>query len=213
MNELIEKLYFDGFILYPIDKSERVVSECIETIKEISVNNIKDGYFLEKHNDNASDLRPSVKEYSECFTQFYLATGITTFLEEFLSYKTDISTLQLRGAYSGSSYLGWHRDTHRYTNEDKVHGNIPPIFKSIFYPKLHEQEARPTLQVNNGSHIRYFNSKIIDLGLPRTPFVKKTKVYESNDHALVFNTALLHSVLGVSGSPIFRMIASFVKSE
>lgn len=211
MEELKEKLFFEGFVLFPIDKNNSVVRDCIETIENISKNKIKEGYLLEKYSETASDLKPSVHDYNSNFSNLFEAVGINDFLESFLYYKPIISTLQLRAAYSGSSYLGWHRDTHRYNNEDRVHGNVPPIHKSIFYPKLHNGKARPTLQVNNGSHIRYFKSKFIDLIIPRTFLTKKTNVYESNDYILVFNTGLLHSVLGVNGEPIFRLIASFKK--
>lgn len=210
-SNLFEELYFNGFVLYPIDINNHNIKDTIENIKEISLGNLKDGFFLEEHMGTASDLKPSVKKYSPVFENFYSVSGVNNFLEEYLKYSIKITTLQLRGAYDGSSYLGWHRDTHYYTNEDQVHGNVPPIHKSIFYPKLHDKKARATLEVVKGSHISYSNNKLIDLGLPRTPLKKKVKVYESNNSALIFNTSLLHAVLPVKGSPIYRMIASFDK--
>tara|TARA_Y100000389_G_scaffold205113_1_gene263385 strand:- start:9814 stop:10467 length:654 start_codon:yes stop_codon:yes gene_type:complete len=208
--ELFANLHFEGFILYPVDSKSEIVTHCVSQIKAISEGEIKDGYQLEKHLEFSSNLRPSVKDYDPKFEEFYSEIGVTSFLEDYLNYEPKISTLQLRGAYSGSSYLSWHRDTHFYSNAEEPSGNIPPIFKSIFYPNLHGSDPRDTLHVSNGSHLRYFKNKNTDLLLPRTPLFKRTKVSESNDYVLVFNTSILHAVLPVKGLPIFRMIASFV---
>jgi hypothetical protein len=88
--------------------------------KKISENNIKEGYQLEAHNEFASNLRPSVKDYDPKLELFYKEVGVVDLLESFLKYKVEISTLQLRGAYSGSSYLSWHRDTHYYKGAETL---------------------------------------------------------------------------------------------
>mgnify|MGYP001158785729 CR=1 FL=1 len=216
--DLFNKLHFNGFILYPIDKTNKLVDYCINEIKNVSEEKIKEGFFLNRDaavgkQGLSADLKPSVFEYDKNLVNFYTEIGVVDFLEEFQNFRPEISALQLRGAYDGSSYLGWHRDTHYYSNSKEPSGNVPPIFKSIFYPNLHGNSPRPTLHASNGSHLRYFNTKYVDLMIPRTPLFKRTKVYESNDYVLVFNTSILHAVLPVSGPPIFRMIASFKSPE
>jgi len=212
--DLFEELHFNGFVLFPIDKNNKLVNYCLNEIKNVSEEKIKEGFYLDRgaavgKEGLAADLKPSVFEYDQNLEKFYTEIGVVEFLEEFQNFKSGIATLQLRGAYDGSSYLSWHRDTHYYSNAKEPSGNVPPIFKSIFYPNLHGNSPRPTLHVSNGSHLRYFKNKYLDLMIPRTPFFKKTKVFESNDYVLVFNTSILHAVLPVSGPPIFRMIAAF----
>lgn len=207
------ELHFNGYTIFPIDSESDIVKHCVSEIKKVSENNIKEGYQLEAHNEFASNLRPSVKDYDPKLELFYKEVGVVDLLESFLKYKVEISTLQLRGAYSGSSYLSWHRDTHYYKGAESPSGNVPPIFKCIFYPNLHNGDGRDTLHVSTGSHLRYFKNKSVDLSIPRTPFFKREKVSESNSSVLVFNTSILHAVLPVNGDPIFRMIASFVNSK
>jgi len=207
------ELHFNGYTIFPIDSDSDIVKHCVSEIKKVSENNIKEGYQLEAHNEFASNLRPSVKDYDPKLELFYKEVGVVDLLESFLKYKVEISTLQLRGAYSGSSYLSWHRDTHYYKGSESPSGNVPPIFKCIFYPNLHNGDGRDTLHVSTGSHLRYFKNKSVDLSIPRTPFFKREKVSESNSSVLVFNTSILHAVLPVNGDPIFRMIASFVNSK
>ena len=55
---------------------------------------------------------------------------------------TKINTVQLRAAFEGSSYLSWHRDTHKYNGEKNVAGNIPPLFKAIYYPHIYVDKPR-----------------------------------------------------------------------
>lgn len=211
--QLLNDLHFNGYVLLPVDSDSDIVKHCVSEIKKISENNIKEGYYLEKHNENAVNLRPSVKDYDPKFESFYKEVGVINLLESFLNYKIDIHTLQLRGALSGSSYLSWHRDTHYYKGAEIPSGNVPPIYKCIFYPNLHGEEDRNTLHVSSGSHLRYFKNKFVDLSIPRTPFFKREKVSESNSKVLVFNTSILHAVLPVNGNAIFRMIAAFVKAN
>ena len=172
--DLFEKLHFDGFVLFPIDNKNELVNYCINEIKNVSEEKIKEGFYLDRDaavgkEGLAADLKPSVFEYDQNLEKFYTEIGVVDFLEEFQNFKSSIATLQLRGAY-GLSYLSWHRDTHYYSNAKAPSGNVPPIFKSIFYPNLHGNSARPTLHVSNGSHLRYFKNKNVDLMVPRTPF-------------------------------------------
>lgn len=204
-----EKLYFQGFLHLDIDDKNKDVIEVNNLIQEIDNNNIKSGFSMEEKYDNSADLRPNILDYDDSFKNICESVGVIDLLSEYLSYKPSISVSQLRAAYEGSSYLSWHRDTHKYNNEAEVAGNTPPIFKAIYYPHISNSKPRNTLRVSSGSHMRYYNSKILDLTFPKILNSKKVDIQESSSKILIFNTALLHSVLAVKGKPIYRLITSF----
>ncbi len=208
-NIYLDQLYFDGFLKFKIDPKNSDLRNINEIIKSIENGNIKEGFSMESKYDRSADLRPSTIEYDASFSKVCESIGVIDILNEYLKYKTKPTTVQLRAAYEGSSYLSWHRDTHKYKNDATTVGNVPPVFKAIYYPHISNNKPRATLRVSSGSHLRFFNSKIVDLTVPRLLFNKKVDIQEANDTILIFNTGLLHSVLSVKGTPIYRLITSF----
>lgn len=206
---LIENLYFDGFIHFDIDSNNSDIKKINDIVKNINNGEIKEGFSMESKYDRSADLRPTTVDYDNAFSNLCISLGVTSLLAEYLKYEPEINTVQLRAAFEGSSYLSWHRDTHKYNGEKNVAGNIPPLFKAIYYPHIYVDKPRSTLRVSAGSHLRYSSSKFFDINLPKLMTRKKVDIKESSDKILIFNTGLLHSVLSVKGPPIYRLITSF----
>ena len=45
--DLFEELHFNGFVLFPIDKNNKIVNHCLNEIKNVSLEKIKEGEFTD----------------------------------------------------------------------------------------------------------------------------------------------------------------------
>ena len=136
-------------------------------------------------------------------------SGVPNLIKESLGYNLYLAHMQIRIAdpfppgQEKRSYMEWHRDTHFYN--DELHGNAPPDYKLIYYPKFNDDEN--SLMVAQSTHLRILpnrqqdyqqlrNSKIITMGT-------------STDEYLFFNTSMFHSTLPAHQNGTMRVIYNF----
>lgn len=165
---------------------------------------------------DSSDFRPSPVMHSEHFVQTLFDNSIIDTLNDIVGSR-DLTLIhcQLRAVHGNSnvSYMPWHRDTY-FSNGNWI-GNTPPVHKIIVYfdgPTKNE----PRLHIIPGSHRKMFDDHDMDVKRYSAEIEagKYETVYSSHDHALLFNTALLHSVIPERSSPgSIRIIYSFATQE
>ena len=105
----------------------------------------------------------------------------------------------------GKAYLKWHRDAY-FHNSSKV-GNLPPVYKLIYYPNFHLKPAKQ-IEISKGSNRRNFDNRYIDF--INNFFFKKKKINSNKHQFIIFDTTIFHRVFqekNKSGS--FRLIYTF----
>lgn len=158
------------------------------------------------------DFRESAPEFDSTFIDVLFDSGVPDLLEE-MTNSNDLTLIHCQLRHVGgvnSSYMDWHRDTYLDRNQEWV-GNTPPVQKVMVYP-THGRDPEDRLHIVPTSHRRMFDQPDMDV----TAFNHLNMmgaagtIRSSDEHALVFNTALLHSVVPeshVDGST--RVIYSF----
>ena len=63
--DLFEELHFNGFVLFPIDKNNKIVNHCLNEIKNVSEEKIKEGFFLDR--DAAVGKEGLAADLKHCF--------------------------------------------------------------------------------------------------------------------------------------------------
>jgi len=206
-----EELYFNGFIRGAFDQNKNLF-RCVDVVKEIVKKNIKENFTLEKKYESSLDLRPNVFSYDNSFIDILFDNDIHNMVCESAGVELFLAHIQLRIAYPSSkrTYINWHRDTHSYNN-DKTTGNVPPIFKLIWYPNL-GHKSTPQLKLVKSSNNFIFGSKLFDLIYAR--LVSSTTIFSNNAGFLFFNTSMLHKAVSpLSKEGSVRIIYSFVRKE
>lgn len=171
--------------------------------------NLKEGYELVSKYPHTKDLRPNVYTYDPVFVEILIENDVPELLKKATGQDLVLSHVQLRVAYpTPGGYMEWHRDTHFYNGDSKAIGNVPPVHKIIYYPKVDIEEG--TLEILPGSNIGYAKNKADDMGQVRKRKKEVVKLNNSNDNFLLFNTFALHSTLP-TGNPkgALRLIYSF----
>jgi len=208
---LKEKMYIYGYLIKGFnDKSSIIYLE--ELIKNISNNNIKSGFTLEEKYKYSLDLRPNVFSYDEVFMNILFDNNIPGFINKATGLNLYLAHIQFRISYPSSkgSYTDWHRDTHFYNNHE-ITGNMPPVYKLIYYPTLGRKNTRQ-LGIINGSHNFIFNSKLMDMLYAR--ITKPIIISSDSDSFIFFNTSMLHKAINpVLGDGSVRIIYSFARKE
>jgi hypothetical protein len=209
---LKENLHINGYFLKNFDDSQSV-DRLDGVIDNILSGNLKSGFSLKEKYKNSLDLRPNVFSHDEAFIDVLFDNNIDKLINEVIGINLYLSHIQLRIAYPSSgngSYTGWHRDTHFYNNHDIV-GNIPPVYKLIYYPMLSDKET-PQLKIIDGSHNFIFNHRVVDKLYAK--LAKSITISSSKGRFLFFNTSMYHRAVNSiidHGSP--RLIYSFVREE
>ena len=151
-------------------------------------------------------------KYDDVFMNILFDNNIHKMINKATGVNLYLAHIQLRIAYPSSKggYIKWHRDTHFYNNH-AITGNIPPVYKLIYYPTLGEQETRQ-LGIINGSHNFIFNSKLMDMLYAR--IAKPTIISSDSDSFVFFNTSMLHKAINpvLDGGSV-RLIYSFAREE
>jgi hypothetical protein len=158
------------------------------------------------------DLRPNVFSYDEVFMNILFDNNIHKMINKATGVNLYLAHIQLRIAYPSSKggYIKWHRDTYFYNN-CAIIGNIPPVYKMIYFPTLGEQETRQ-FGIINGSHNFIFNSKLMDMLYAR--IAKPTIISSDSDSFVFFNTSMLHKAINpVLDDGSVRLIYSFAREE
>ena len=153
------EFYINGYHLAKFANSENIRN--IKSIfKNILVGNLKEGFKMESKYDSTLDLRPDVFSYDSVFLSLLMENDIPNLLKKLGLFEYTLAHIQLRAVNaSPKSYTGWHRDTHFYGGQ--VVGNIPPVFKIIYYPNLQKGKSAQ-LRIIPGSHLRIFQSSKAD---------------------------------------------------
>jgi len=205
---LKETLHINGYFLKNFDDNQSV-DRLNNVIDNILNGNLKSDFSLKEKYKNSLDLRPNVFSYDEIFIDVLFDNSIDKLINEATGINLYLSHIQLRIAYQSSnkiSYAGWHRDTHFYNNHNII-GNIPPVYKLIYYPMMDGIDS-PQLKIIDGSHHFIFNNKVADKLY--SSLAKSTSISSSNSRFLFFNTSLFHRAVNPNtdkGSP--RLIFSF----
>jgi hypothetical protein len=204
---LVESFYLDGYVWLPLKKSE-VTTAFLDCVARLSSGPLRPGFEWKEKYAHTRDLRPNVYSYDDLFIDLLVDNDIAQIIRD-LHGPTELSHIQLRHSYPGTSYQAWHRDTYIY--DGNLVGNLPPVFKLIIYPTFGIQ-AEERLYVKPGSHRRMYYSGSKDLA--QVPIGRTDTIRSSDGHFLLFDTAVLHHVVpecSTEGS--IRIIYSFCRES
>tara|TARA_R110002020_G_scaffold180803_2_gene375454 strand:+ start:338 stop:1072 length:735 start_codon:yes stop_codon:yes gene_type:complete len=172
--------------------AHRKFMKCLEDISE---NNLKKGFTLEEKYPSTADLRPNAHEYDESIIDVLFESDVPHVLKNLLGQEMYLYLAQVRQSYymgeEQQSYMSWHRDTHLYDG-GKMSGNIPPVYKIIFYPNLTGREQK-CLMYCRGSHLRITPNKELDhsqINQENTVIANSSNIAYS-----LFNTSGLHHAI------------------
>ena len=191
MDDLAAQQYFNGISLhqFPETTTFERFSNCL---RDVYNNNLKAGFTLKQKYYSTADLRPFAYKYDESLLDILFETGIPDIFKKALGHNMFLSLIQIRQSYyyeSASPYMPWHRDTYRYDEELPV-GNIPPVYKIIYYPKFSENQSHQCLLFCVGSHMRVSRNKTSDYSQIEQSNV--LSVLNSKKDFVLFNTAAFH---------------------
>lgn len=186
-----EDYYYNGYVHQEFENKPAIAKFVSFLTGLRDEKNLKDGFTWHEEYKDTVDLKPNPYTYDPQILDFVFEQNIPQVIEKQTGY-TDLvlGDIAIRKVFPGSVYMGWHRDTYRYTNSKGV-GRTPPLQKLIFYPNL-DSASKLQLEVLSGSHIRFFRSKILDK--LQIFLSRKDKIFSSNTKYLLFNSALYHSV-------------------
>ena len=176
-----------------------------EELKKLYNGEIRPNYSFEKKYSNSIDFRPSISDYNDVFFEILKENNIHNILETLTGKDLYCIHTQLRKTLPGKAYLRWHRDAY-FHNSSKT-GNLPPVFKIIYYPNFNEIETKQ-LEVSLGSQRRNINNKYLDY--LNNIFFPKKKIFSNKFNFILFDTTIFHKVFrekNKSGS--FRLIYTF----
>ncbi len=190
-------------------KQTPLLARLDDVLTDIYNNNIREGYELSSKYPYTKDLRPNVYTYDPAFVNILFENNIPQLLKTATSQSLILSHVQLRIAYpTPNGYMEWHRDTHYYSSDDQVVGNVPPVQKIIYYPNINVKED--TLEILPGSSIEYAKNKKDDLARIKSRQKAIVRFSNSNSSFLLFNTFALHSTLPTKNPKgALRLIYSF----
>ena len=212
-----QKYYKDGFtkLKFKNNNTLKQVTDKLSLLYEEKID--KNFEFISKY-PKTKDLRPTAFDYDKSFLDILFDNNIPEILANLTGEKLTLAHVQIRKSESSQSYMPWHRDM--YFIDDRIVGNIPPGHKIIFYPKLADQ-SYSGVELLKGSHLCLFqnqpSNKFVHPGcsyLDQQLFqlLDVIKYTQSEDEFLVFNTALLHSVItDAINTGSIRIIYSFVR--
>lgn len=161
------------------------------------------------------DLRPNPTTFDAGLVEALFDNDVPATLEAAtMSRDLTLVHCQVRWVTTppGASYMPWHRDTYIAGSGEWV-GNHPPVHKVIVY--VDDGDASERLAVVPGSHRLMYDEPDMDVGAYNRGNTRRIEVVRaSNTEALLFNTALLHSVAPES-SPrgSVRVIYSFATTR
>tara|TARA_R100000008_G_scaffold82189_1_gene66194 strand:+ start:8409 stop:9146 length:738 start_codon:yes stop_codon:yes gene_type:complete len=183
----------------------------IKCLDDIASNNLKEGFSLEQKYPTTADLRPNAYEYDESVLDVLFEADVPTLLRGLLGQEMYLSVAQIRQSYhtgeeEQNSYMSWHRDVHWYQGE-KQSGNIPPVYKLIFYPNITGEE-QSCLHFCMGSHLRVSADKQFDYK-QITEDTVVTVVNSNIGYTLINTSAFHHAIPPKSKSGQLRVIYSF----
>ena len=200
-----ETFYQKGFELF---KFNSLVLD--EVLKDMLEGRIKEGFTLQQKYLKTLDLRPNVIEYSPVFLDVLRENKIKTLIRSRTLRDPTLHHIQVRITNcSDESYMDWHRDT--YFDGDKKIGMTPPGLKIIYYP-VFNNVIEPRLVLSEGTHRTMLDRRSDDLSIVNK-FPNKI-ISSSKDHALLFDTSVLHAVVPDKiNHPSIRVIYSFIAKE
>lgn len=189
-------------------KQTKTYNKAMQSLKEIYLENLKDGFTLEQKYPYSKDLRPYAWEYDSSFIDMLFENNIHNIIKKVVSANVYLTHIQVRNVSAfpdnKTSYMEWHRDSHNYNNNPT--GNFPPGYKIIFYPNFGEQEDS-VLSVVAGSHRKVFTNKKEDYEQikPENIFT----INNSDTDFILFNVGLMHST-GPAKTKNIRIIYNFI---
>tara|TARA_B100001123_G_scaffold437566_2_gene570063 strand:- start:10166 stop:10930 length:765 start_codon:yes stop_codon:yes gene_type:complete len=191
-----------------------------ENLKNFFLNDsLKNGFTWEEKYRGTKDLRPNVFGYDDCFVEFLFENNFHNAIHSLVGHDLVLSHIQIRKSSSTSSYMPWHRDA--YYSSGKSVGMVPPAHKIIYYPEVSEK-LYPMLEILEGSQLMWFlnqeSSSFLSPGFSGYDkeifrVLKKRVISADNNKALLFNTSMLHNVIGDSGPGSIRLIFSFIEDN
>lgn len=200
----LDFFYKNGFYLGEFKKTKNH-QKFINILKELYDYKINHGYRFEKKYSSSEDFRPNIYSYNDIFLEILKENKIDSILNKFSQNELDCMHIQLRRTLPGKAYLNWHRDA--YYHNGKKTGNLPPIFKLIYYPYFNG-EPKNQIEISIGSNRRNIDNKYIDY--VNNFFFKKLKIKSDNQRFLIFDTSIFHRVFKEQNSNgSLRLIYSF----
>jgi hypothetical protein len=195
-----ERYYIEGLTFVPVDSSK-----ILPILKDLWQGKVKDGFSWEQ-SMNSYTLRPTVYDFDEAFVDFVVDGKLPYLIDEITCRNLTLAHIQVVKTDPGRSYQDWHRDTYQFGDKPVV-GAMPAAHKIIFYPEFEGHE--PRLKYILGSHRTMVNDPKFDEMLIRK--YETNVLGTSNEHALLFDTSLLHGVIpDVNPKGSIRLIYSFV---
>lgn len=199
-----ENFYKEGFEYFQFNSLH-----LNNVLKNIVLGNLKPGFSLQQKYSSTLDLRPNVLDYDSVFLEVLKQNNIKSFIRSRTLKDLSLYHVQVRVAQSTTSYMDWHRDTY-FDNSKKI-GMAPPGCKIIYYPSFDDEFTNRLLIVPT-SHRLMIDNRHEDLKLvERLP---KKSISTSNEHAVLFDTSLLHAVVpDRPNETSIRLIYSFIAKE
>lgn len=187
-------------------KKTKCLSKLIENLSEFQSMDLKKHKDFFTSYDDTYDLKKDAN-LNEDLIKFLFDQNIPSKIRALTGRDCVLGDLVLRKSRNVKSYMPWHRDTYLDKNR-KLVGRTPPLIKLIFYPQL-ESSCSHELTVLKGSSRRIFQNYYIDT-LQRY-FVKHTKIFQSNDKCILFDSSIIHSAIASSknSNGSFRLIFNF----
>lgn len=203
-----ERFFIDGMQKINLTHSKHV-TELMRQLENVTNNELPPGFTLQEKYPSTKDLRPEPWAFAPEILRIVTDSDVSSYLNSLSGQRLILRHVQVRIAYpSKSSYMNWHRDTHKYHKDNAV-GNFPPVFKLIIYPKNESEPTGPVLLLSRGSHLRYLKSRFWDILL--NGFIGGAeRIYPDNESGVFFNTFLMHKAMSPKdGSAQIRLIYTF----
>jgi len=162
-------------------------------LNDLEANKIRGKFQLVSKYPGTFDIRPSAYEYSDLFLKWLLFNNIPETINQVTGKKLFLKHVQFRISHkTKNNYLNWHRDTHFY-NGMPEHGNIPPVYKLIFYPRSKDTHIEKCLSISDSSNIQFsFNNKV---DLIKALLLRSRHSAASTGDTIFFNTFTMHKPL------------------
>jgi len=205
LNSQSANFYFDGCALIQIKQTQSFLA-LVEDLRQLHFIDLGEHEDFSLNYKDTYDLKRDA-DLNEKLVKFLFDQGIPHKIKALTGRNYILGDLVLRKSRQIKSYMPWHRDTYLDKNKNLV-GRTPPLIKLIFYPRL-EDSCSHELSILRGSSKRVFRSYVIDK-LQRF-FVKKTKIFQSNETCVLFDSAIIHSAIPSTkhSNGSFRLIYNF----
>ncbi len=205
------EFYNKGYIVLPFKKTP-TLERFQSLLRELRDGKLrKDGYGWEvnkSYREQCKDFRPDIYTYDPVLLELFKDQHLHEIIGEITGLRDHcMAFIKLRWNLPGKAYTFWHRDTNYY--KGKIKGATPSLIGLNYYPSLGD-ESEHVLSMWPGSHHASPKYQFIDWF--KVKFWPAEKVFTSDDHYVLFDTAVVHDLMPPkSPNGCLRIITQYVR--